>query len=370
MGYFDNNKNVRFNHLEESGLYPSEVMEAIKQGNYRELKNLLDTETRKDKDFMEPLLYAVKKEKGTYAIFECYDAVLQDDIELAREIVRKEPELLEDTPLSKKKDVVLELAEINPKVVRHMDQELKLDTAFTGELCKLQNAEITQYAALECKMPDAMLQNTELSGNKIFMMQAISQDVNSLKYLDENLKNDYEFMKEASKNKEVVSYVVKHIEEFDENGLTATKNALFEVSTDEAISGFQVESKKIKEEIIDLENEGNSEKLNDLLSRDKQLQRHIKFFERIQRGEVDPVRAAKMIDQVCKNIDSGSRTQLKQFLKLDEAILQKQQEKKEIKPKDIETVVEGIATMEGIKTETGAIRETIEETKEKTGEEK
>jgi len=100
------------------------------------------------------------------------------------------------------------------------------------------------------------------------------------------------------------------------------------------------------------------------------LQRHIKFFERIQRGEVDPVRAAKMIDQVCKNIDSGSRTQLKQFLKLDEAILQKQQEKKEIKPKDIETVVEGIATMEGIKTETGAIRETIEETKEKTGEEK
>lgn len=370
MGYFDDNRKVRFSDLEESGIYSSILMDEVKRGNYQELKKLLDLETRKNKDFMEPLLYAVKKEKGTYAIYECYDESLQDDINLAREIVREEPELLEETPLSRKRDVVMELAEINPKVVKHMYQELKLDTTFTGELCKLQNPEITQYAASECKMPDTVLQNPELSCNKIFMMQAIFQDTNSLEYLNENLKNDYEFMKEASKNKEVVAYVVEHIEQFEEEGLTATKDALLEVSTNEAISGFEKESIETKEQISKLENEGQSEQLKDLLSRDKQLQRHIKFFERIQKGEVDPARAAKLIDQMCKNIDAQFKTELKQFLKLDEAILQKQQEKEEIKPEDIEKRVEVEATMKGIKTETTTIRGTIEGTKEITGEEK
>ncbi len=374
MEYFEDNKKVRFDDLQESGRYSSEIINEIKQGNYRVLKNLLSIEDRKNKNFMEPLLYAVKNEKATYAIYEYYDESLQYDITLATEIVKVEPELIEDTPLSRQRDFILSVAEINPKVIQYMSQELKVDTTFTGELCKLQNTTITQYAASECKMPDSILQNAELSGDKIFMMQAILQDANSIEYLDDDLKNDYEFMKEASKNKEVASYVVEHIDQFDEQGLTATKDAVFEVSTDEAISGFEKESLKVKEEIANLENEEQGDQLKQLLMRDKQLQRHINFFERIQRGEVDPVRAAKLIDQFCKNIDDNTKTQLKQYLKLDEAILQKQQEKKDIKPKDIEEVVEDSATMEGIKTETGTIRAAIEETKEekqeKTGEEK
>lgn len=377
MEYFEDNRKVMFDDLEESGRYSSEIITEIKLGNYRGLKNLLSIEDRKNKSFMEPLLYAVKNEKATYVIYEYYDESLQYDIALATEIVKVEPELIEGTPLSEQRDFILIAAEINPRVIQHMSQELKVDTAFTEELCKLQNSTITEYAASECKMPDAILQNAELSGDKVFMMQAILHDASSIEYLNDDLKNDYEFMKEAAKNKEVAAYVVEHTEQFDEQGLTATKDAVFETATDEAISGFEKESKKVKEEIANLKEEEQRDQLKQVLMKDKQLERHANFFKRIQNGELDPIRAAKLLDKICQNMDDAARTQLKQYLKLDEAILQKQQEeqeKKHIEPKDIEAVVEDSATMEGIKNETGTIRAAIEETKEekeeKTGEEK
>ena len=341
MGYFDDNRKVQFSDLEASGRYSIEVMDAIKDiDTLYKLKNLLDEETKKEKDFMEPLMYAVKNEKGTYAIYEYYDEILQNDEELAIEIIKEEPNLIENTPLSEQKEFILKVAEINPKVISHMSQDLKIDSQFTGELCNLENKEVTQYAAIECKMPDTVLENPELAANETFMKQAVLENVNSLEHASDELKNDYNFMKEISKSEEVIDYVVEHTEQFGKEALTAAKETLVEVSSEKAKSGFEEESKKIQEQIAEKQEENES--LEELLKRDKQLQRHINFFERIQKGEVDPVRAAKLMDKLCKNMDPQYKQKISQLIGLDKAIDEKSK-------KMLESAVE--ATEESVRTE-------------------
>lgn len=330
MRYFDDNKKVRFSDLEASGIYSTAIMNAVKDiKTLYKLKDLLDIDTKKDKDFMEPLLYAVKNEKGTYAIYEYYDESLQKDTKLATEIILTEPELIENTPFSRQKDFILKVAEINPRVISYMSTDLKKDSEFTGELCNLQNSDITKYAAIECKMPEIFVENPELTVNKIFMMQAITQNVNSFEYASEELKNDYNFMKEASRNEKVIDYVVEHTEQFGKEGLTATKDTLVEISTDEAKHGFEEERKKVKTQIIQAQKEGETEDIDSLLKRNKQLERHIKFFERIQKGEIDPIRAAKLIDKICHDIEPEFKQKIYKLLKLDEVIIEKGKEEQQ-----------------------------------------
>ena len=121
------------------------------------------------------------------------------------------------------------------------------------------------------------------------------------------------------------------------------------------------------------EGKEDDDKLKELLKRNKHLERHIRFFERIKNGEIDPVRAAKLIDKYCANLDEEYKKELKQLLKIDEAIIgkeneeQKENEEVTIKPSNIEEMTQS-ASLEGIKEETGSIRKEIENQRTTTNE--
>ena len=366
MAYFTNNKTVNLDILRKSGIYTSKLLDELTNKNYRVITELLNEKQRKNRDFMEPILYAIKNEYGTYKVYQYYGRNLQDNTELARDIVIKEPELIQDTPVSSYKQFILEVAETNPRVVQYMSPNLKSDSAFTEELCELNDKEVTQYVAKECKLPDVIKENVELAGNKTFMMEAIRENASMLEHASDTLKNDYNFMKEAcNNNKEIIDYVTNHTEEFGKEGLSATKDALVEVSSDEAMDGFKVELKNINEKTKSPKEPNKGEEKDnsavELERRQKQLERHIKFFERIKNGEVDPVRAAKLIDKLCKNLDEKYQGQLHQLLKLDEAIIEKQTEEKGkiieqvdsgITPKDIERVTDEAVKIGDVQQET------------------
>lgn len=391
MGYFSDNTSVNFSMLKESGVYSSDLLEELKNGNYEMMKFMTDVTQRKDRDFMEPLLYAVKNEYATYEVYKYYGENLQEDIELAKKIVVREPELIRESPISYNKQFILEAVEINPKVVMHMSSILKEDGEFVEELCELRDPEIIKYAAKECKMPEVIGENPKLSRDPVFMKEVIKQDVNNFAYLPEEFKNNHGFMKDLCKgNKEVIKYISENTDGFGKEGLIGTKEALVDISTEEAVAGFDEEQRELKEK-IEIARETEDDRLEELLKRDKQLERHKKFFERIKNGEVDPVRAAKMIDKYCSNLDEGVREELKQLLKIDEAIVERQKEEEKdkegtvepkeegkvvpeskevaIQPGDIEVKTEG-ATLEGIGEETRGIREgiTIERNSNEIGE--
>ena len=323
MSNFSNNRSVKFIELRESGKYSKSLIEGLEYGNYEILAKTLESNQRANADFMEPILYAVKNEHGTYEVYKYYGENLQNNIELARDIVKQEPELIEDTPISNNPEYVLELSTVNPKIVKYMSPTLKTNSAFAEKLCESENKEVIQQVVKECKMPDVLKESLVLEGSLTFMKEAVKEDASLLKYAENNLKNDYEFIKEiSSNNKEVIQYVSDNTEEFGKEALIATKESLVDISSEEAIFWFKDEKEKIGKE---LDSKDNSEK-EKIVRRQKQLQRHIKLFERIKSGEIDPVRAAKLINKCCVNIDEEYKKEIEQLLKIDKAILDRENE--------------------------------------------
>lgn len=328
MSNFSNNRGVRFIELRKSGIYSQALIDDLQNGNYESLAKIVDSSQRGNMDFMEPILYAVKNEHGTYRVYKYYGESLQNNMELARNIIKEEPELIENTPISSNPEYVLELSTINPKVVQYMSQSLKSNSDFAERLCKSEDKEVIKYVVKECKMPDIIKENLLLAGNVVFMKEAIKEDAGLLKYADNDLKNNYEFIKEiSSSNKKVIEYVSDNTEEFGKEALTATKESLVDISSEEAISGFKEEKEKIEKE-IELDLKDDTEK-QQLIRRQKQLKRHIRLFERIKNGEVDPVRAAKLINNICLNLDEEYKKEVEQLLRIDNAILDKQKETNE-----------------------------------------
>ena len=330
-----NRESLKLNDIKQSGLYAVELLEKLETGDFSELDKLT-ADDRNNREIMEPLLYAVKNEPelNTYIVYKYYGDALQRDIlrdnrELAVNIVREEPELMEGTPISRNPQFILENVQNNPKIIRYMDSYLKTNEQFINTLNKNENLEITSEI-LRAGMIVEILNNPELSNDKEFMSNAIKENGSIIEFASDELKNDYEFMKEnCSNNKEVINYVSEHTQEFGKEGLSATKDALVEVSSDEAISGFEEEKATIKEKIIE-NGEKEESNLEDLLKRNKQLERHIKFFNRIKNGEIDPVRAAKLIDKVCVNLDESYRNEIKQLLKIDDAIIEKTEKEEQL----------------------------------------
>ena len=362
MGYFDDNTKVGFDDLERCGNYSLEILQKAKEGNYDELSKLLNNEIRKDIDYMEPLLYAVKNEKNTYIIYQYYDPKLQNSVSLASDIIIGEPELIKDTPVSRNKDFIYDAAQVNPRVVQYMDEELARDVEFVEKICGIPNKEITKCVGLVCGTLGINIEDSELKDNATFMLGAILHDVTALKNASEELKNNYEFMKEAcTNNSNVIEYVVEHTEDFGKEALSATKDVVIDESSNNAILGFEQMRDEIQGQMHDAE--GND--LEKLVKKDKQLLRHIDFFKRVQNREVNPVRAAKLIDKLCINIDGNLKQQLMIVLKLDEAIQEKEQEIM-VTQGDVEekTFTEG-ATVGEMNAETNSIRHVIGNTKGK-----
>lgn len=359
-----NRENLKISDLKKSKLYNIKMLEQLEAGDFTGLKQL-SADDRNNRQFMEPLLYAVKNELNTYKVYKYYGENLQGDIlrdnkELAVDIVIKEPELIEGTPISRNPQFILEHVQSNPEIIRYMDQHLKTNDIFINELNNKKNSLITAEVIRIGLVAD-ILSNPELSNNKEFMSNAIKENGSLIEFASDELKNDYKFMREnCTNNNEVIDYVSKHTQEFGKDGLSATKDALVEVSSDKAISGFEEENKKIKEK-IETNTEQDEITLEELLKKNKQLERHIKFFERIKNGEIDPVRAARLIDKFCVNLDEDYKNKIKQLLKLDEAILEREeQEKVESKEEnklsyDVVVGETKSVTMEAVNEETGTI---------------
>ena len=331
-----NVKDISIEDLSKTKIYSQKVIEAVQRQDYLSLKNLLSYEDRENKDVMMPILYAVKNKFNTYLVFKILGRNLQSNTSLAFEVIRKEPELIKFTPLCEDKDFILDSASINPEVLKYMSPELEKDDNFVISLYKKNNEEITRYLSQNHSIETLIMQDKSLLNDKVFMQVAIISNAEILKYVSDDLKNNKLFIEVACRNNyDVIEYIVNNTKEFEKEGLEVAKDVLIDISATSAIKDFSDESKKIKGLIENKSNNldevSNKDSVNfeDLLKRDKQLQRHIKLFERIQNGEVDPVRVARLINSVCKNISPEYKKKILSILKLDEEILRKEEKSKE-----------------------------------------
>jgi len=336
MGYFANNKTVSFRDLEESGHYSEELLQQIRIGNYEILNRELYSKRKEDRDFMEPILYAVRNQNHTYAVYKYYGENLQKkDINLASIIIESEPHLIKESSLSSNGEFMLKLAQVNPKAISCISEDLKSNGVFIQQICDTQNKELIENVAKECKIPDVIKENSELSENKDFMLEIIKRDPEQIENASENLKDDYEFVKESCEtNDKVVDYIADNTEEFGENGLNAAKEVIVDNTTSKAIEEFRIELDKIENSPTEIESEKQEDKDVETKKvspeiRKRQLNNGIKLLDRIKNGEVKPERAIRLINSLCKDMDEEYKKELMKYIKIDDAVIDKQKEEKE-----------------------------------------
>lgn len=238
MEKFSDNKIVTLKDLRESKNYNSELLENLEQGNYKELLNL-SLEDRTNKDYMEPLLYAIRNDKGSWIVYKFYGENLQDDFKLASKIIKTEPELIENTPISNNKQFFVKNISENPEIIKYMNSNLKEDTNFIQELKEVtvNNKEARKALIENCDISKVLLDNPELSNDKEWISMAIAKDISFLSQASEALKNDKEFLREESlKNSEVIDYVVDNIQEFGLEGINGVRETSREFTIDDCMN--------------------------------------------------------------------------------------------------------------------------------------
>lgn len=257
MKKFSNNRILTINDLEESGMYEKNLLQDLKRGEFKSLLDL-PTKTRADRDYMEPILFAVRNKFNTFRVYKYYDKNLQDNVKLASEIVVTEPELIEDTPISGNKQFIMDNVQVNPKIIKYMDRILKTDTNLIKELSNINNKEIKQEIVQNCEIELAITRNPEMGKDKEFINIAIDKDVEFLGYASDELRNDKEFLKEkSSQNEKVIDYVVDNVQNFGLEGIKGVRESSRDFTIDDCMTlidqmaekGEDERYKKVKDKI-------------------------------------------------------------------------------------------------------------------------
>lgn len=213
---FSNHKNLKIDDLLQSNLYPYYLLENLMHRNFSDL-NLLPVNLKSDINYMEPILYAVRNELGTFEVYKYYAENLQEDTLLGAEIIKVEPHLIENTPLSENSDFILQNIEASPQVIRYMSPTLKVDSNVIGQICSTNNKSVLKEVALSCDSKVVAQAIPEWRNNKEFVYAlALENPQSALVFAGNSLKNDSQFLKDlASQNDEVVDVIVANSKEYN-----------------------------------------------------------------------------------------------------------------------------------------------------------
>lgn len=253
-----NNKDMTLEYLEKSGMYTQELIESLKE---KKLYNI-PVDRRGDSKFMEPILYAIKKEFKTYEVFTFYSPSLQDNKDLALEILASHNEayLLEGTPLCNNMNFILDNAKTYPIIIKYMSDELKKDEEVIQGLIDLNNPLVLKETIQNCDISLVLENNPELSNSKEFMGLAIEKDVSFLMYASEQLRDDKEFLREKSaQNSELIDFAVNNMEYLGLEGIKGIRETSKEFTIDDCMTLLDEMSKtsddgryeKVKNKVIE-----------------------------------------------------------------------------------------------------------------------
>lgn len=328
--YFRKLKNTRILKL------LPKIEESLRSSHYSDLTNFLSPDELDDPEIMMPLLYSVRNEFKSYAVYKHCGEKIQSDRPLTSEVIEKEPELLEGTVLSQDTEFIKENVKRNPGIMLYMDDKLKQNHEFVEQCFSIANESILARLGVAI---------TSLDDPSLKKIVAEKDAVGELLAYTSEEKNNYEAVsKICRKSDDVINYIAEHTDEFGIQGLVAAKDVIADKTTSSAIDGFRTTASEIEEQIKHGEEQGQSqEEIEELQRRSAQMTRHADFFERIkadiESGKLDPAKAAKRLTILCKNMDPEYRKKLENLLKIDETVKSRETTK--------ETAKDDLTTDEG-----------------------
>ncbi len=313
--------------------YPDELIDELKSGN---LAYLLRYSTKMNSvDFMRDLIYAVKEEHGTYDVFLYYSGpAVQQNEKIATEIFREAPELIQRTVLSGDREFIKKNLADCPGIVAYIDEDLKNDQKFRAEVAKAGitiepgiTQEIVQDIVKSNAIIEMLTEDSSLSSDPNFMLDAIKEDAEFLNNAASDLRENPNFMRIASaKNEDVIDMVVQQIEDFNFDAIQAVRESSRELTLDDCFSLIDqfMEMQEEREKTRDPDAPKTEEEL-DLEKLKAQLE---KTKGKIQEKGLEDPHTMKWITAVVARMDDVSPELMKKIL--DYSMLTMEKTKKDI----------------------------------------
>lgn len=223
--------------------YPDDLIDELKSGN---LAYLLRYSTKMNSvDFMRDLIYAVKEEHGTYDVFLYYSGpAVQQNEKIATEIFREAPELIQRTVLSGDREFIKKNLADCPGIVAYIDEDLKNDQKFRAEVASTGitiepsvTQEIVQDLVKSNAIREMLAEDSSLSSDPNFMLDAIKEDAEFLNNAASDLRENPNFMRIVSdKNEDVIGMVVQQIEDFNFDAIQAVRESSRELTIEDCMT--------------------------------------------------------------------------------------------------------------------------------------
>ena len=221
--------NYTLKELENNGLYSKDLIDSLKSKQFSVMKDLTDNQ-KKDSNYMYPLLWAVKEELGTFIVYSYMSEDLQSDTDITTEVVKSEPELFANSPLSSNRIFILSHIQSLPSLSHYMSPALKSDLVFIKELCTVSSPDVAKQILNNAGISDASVLESVPSPTEVLvdtvLVAALVSNPEHLAELSENQRNDYASIKAAAyQNEGIVSYVVEHLDVLGSEGIRAVREA-------------------------------------------------------------------------------------------------------------------------------------------------
>lgn len=259
--------NQTLKDLENSGLYSKDLIDGLKSKSYSGLKNL-SSEQKSSSKYMYPLLWAVKEELGTCIVYSYMSEELQSDTDITSEVIKSEPDLFKESPLSSDRNFILAHIKSIPNIAAYMSAALKTDLIFIKTLCEATSPDLSKQIMNDVGIHDpAILENVPSYNDLVVdavVLAAIVANPQSVTELSEEQRNDYGTLKVAAmKNESIIDNVVENIDIFGSEGLRGIREAnediIISKYTDAIKKSENTGGIKNLDKLIDLDNPDKEE---------------------------------------------------------------------------------------------------------------
>ncbi len=292
------------NSLAAKGVYEDWIIEALRSGNIAGL-NAIPSGLRSDKNFMLPILYAVKNEYKTFEVFAICGPSVRNDKAIVMEIIQQQPSLIEKSSLANDPDFIADCVRSGvTEVVNYVGEDIKSNPEVleamkeTNEEPKFGDESI-DMAPVE---PEETPEPEKAQLNEPTVEQPTPEYRNSEEYLDSLNVEDRESLQET------LSEITNNAEEF----------------TVEVINEAQAKSKKLTiEDCISYIDE-MAEKSDD--------ERYGRVKNRIEEKGLDDPRVARWVAAMVAQSDEVSPEMLEKVLNYSVLSMEKSKQNIESNP--------------------------------------
>lgn len=283
---------VTLDSLRDDPKYSNDLIDGLKSGDLSVLGSI--GEKINNLEFMQSLIYAYKNDKDNYDLFlEAGPAVQRA---MAVEVFSDNPELILETDFVDDKEFIKANLRMCPEIIPFIAEDVRSDPHVVEIIEDIKVTTLEGHAIADPEKSTFFTERIEsepsLRQDAEFMTEAIQNDPTFLELAAQELKENFDFMREQSRgNEAVIDIVVSKADEFNFDAIQAVRESSRELTINDCMD--------LIDQYIEKHRDDRYQKVKDkILERGMEDPRTMKWITAMvaQMDDVSPDLMKKVVD--------------------------------------------------------------------------